>query len=131
MLTKLRQQFWTREFALFIVVGCVNTFNGTFLAWLFGFAVGDANLAFNLGYLTSNVIAYALNSAIIFPTPLSLSRYVKFALSYVPNYIIQNAIVLIFYNWLGFPPMASYLLAAVLGLPITFLCVKIFAFGRR
>ena len=59
------------------------------------------------------------------------ARYVKFFLSYVPNYIIQNAIVFICYNLLGLPSLASYLLAAILGVPITFLCFKIFAFGRH
>ncbi|MFC2469118.1 MAG: GtrA family protein, partial [Negativicutes bacterium] len=80
--------------------------------------------------ITSNLIAYYLNSTFIFPEPLSVNRCLRFALSYVPNYIIQNLIVLLFYNLLGYPPLLSYLLAAILGVPATFLCVKLFAFGR-
>ena len=45
--------------------------------------------------------------------------------------IIQNIIVIIFYNMLGFPAVVSYLIAAILGIPVTFLMVKIFAFGKR
>lgn len=128
---QIRHHFLTREFLLFLLVGVINTFNGTFLSWLYAFLIPNHNIAFNCGYLTSNLIAYYLNSAFIFPEPLSLHRCLKFALSYVPNYIIQNLIVLLFYNLLGYPPILSYLVAAVLGIPVTFLCVKIFTFGRK
>ena len=127
----IRRHFFTREFFLFLVIGGINTLNCTFLAWLCGFAVKNANLAFNMGYVTSNAVAYWLNSVIVFPEPLSLRRFWRFALSYVPNYIIQNIIVVIFYNFLDFPPVVSYVIAAVLGVPVTFLCVKLFAFERK
>lgn len=127
----VKHHFFTRSFLLFLVVGTINTFLCSFLATVIEPLVGNANLAFNIGYLLSNVNAYLLNSVFVFPTRMTLTRYVKFFLSYVPNYIIQNAIVLVCYNLLGLPSIASYLLAAILGVPITFLCVKIFAFGRH
>lgn len=130
IIEKAKGHFLTREFFLFLVVGCINTFNGTFIAWLCGLVSPFNNLNFNIGYLTGNIIAYWMNSRFIFHEALSLTRYVKFFISYIPNYIIQNIIVLIFYNLLAFPPVISYLLAAVLGIPVTFLMVKIFAFGR-
>ena len=127
----VKHHFFTRAFLLFLVIGTINTFLCSFLATILEPLVGNANLAFNIGYLLSNVNAYLLNSLFVFPTRMTLVRYVKFFLSYVPNYIIQNAIVFIAYNLLGLPSIASYLLAAILGVPITFLCVKIFAFGRH
>jgi hypothetical protein len=39
-------------------------------------------------------------------------------------------IVLIFYNFLGFPAILSYIIAAILGIPVTFLAVKLFAFKQ-
>ncbi len=127
----VKHHFFTRAFLLFLVVGTINTFLCSFLATVIKPLVGNANLAFNIGYLLSNGNAYLLNSLFVFPTRMTLTRYVKFFLSYVPNYIIQNAIVFVAYNLLGLPSIASYLLAAILGVPITFLCVKIFAFGRH
>lgn len=127
----VKHHFFTRAFLLFLVIGTINTFLCSFLATVLEPLVGNANLAFNIGYLLSNVNAYLLNSLFVFPTRMTLVRYVKFFLSYVPNYIIQNAIVFVAYNLLGLPSIASYLLAAILGVPITFLCVKIFAFGRH
>ena len=125
----IRHHFFTRAFLIFLVIGTLNTFLCSFLAMILEPLVRNANLAFNIGYLLSNGNAYLLNSRFVFPTRMTLARYVKFFLSYVPNYIIQNAIV--FINLLGLPSLASYLLAAILGVPITFLCVKIFAFGRH
>ena len=127
----VKHHFFTRAFLLFLVIGTINTFLCSFLATVLEPLVGNANLAFNIGYLLSNVNAYLLNSLFVFPTRMTLVRYVKFFLSYVPNYIIQNAIVFVAYNLLGLQSIASYLLAAILGVPITFLCVKIFAFGRH
>lgn len=130
LLNKAKHHFLSKEFFLFLVIGCINTFNGTFLAWLCAFLSPYNNLNFNIGYILSNLCAYWMNSRFIFHEPLSVNRYVKFFVSYIPNYIIQNIIVLIFYNMLDFPPVVSYLIAAVLGIPVTFLMVKIFAFGR-
>lgn len=130
LLNKAKHHFLTKEFFLFLVIGCINTFNGTFLAWLCAFLSPYNNLNFNIGYILSNLCAYWMNSRFIFHEPLSVNRYVKFFVSYIPNYIIQNIIVLIFCNMLDFPPVVSYLIAAVLGIPVTFLMVKIFAFGR-
>ena len=127
----VKHHFFTRAFLLFLVVGTINTFLCSFLATVIEPLVGNANLAFNIGYLLSNGNAYLLNSLFVFPTRMTLVRYVKFFLSYVPNYIIQNAIVFVAYNLIGLPSIASYLLAAILGVPITFLCVKIFAFARH
>ena len=126
----LRRHFFTREFLLFLAIGCFNTFNGSLLASIFELFF-DTNLAFNIGYILANVIAYALNSRLIFHEPLSLEKCAKFAISYIPNYLIQNVIVFLFYNQLGFPSLAAFIIAAILGVPITFLAVKLFAFGRK
>lgn len=131
IIAKIKHHFLTREFFLFLIIGCINTFNGTFIATLCSYITPYPNINFNIGYIAGNIIAYWMNSKIIFHEPLTLVRYVKFFISYIPNYIIQNIIVVIFYNMLAFPPIVSYLLAAILGIPVTFLMVKIFAFGRK
>ena len=61
-LDKLKKHFLTREFFLFLVIGCINTFNGTFIAWLCAFLSPYNNLNFNIGYIIGNIIAYIMNS---------------------------------------------------------------------
>ena len=130
-LPELRRHFWSRSFLIFLLIGGINTFDCTALASFLIWSGIDSNLAFNIGYIASNIIAYWLNSMFLFPEPLRLARYGRFFLSYIPNYLIQNIIVFIVYNLLGLPAVVSFLLAAVIGLPVTFLLVKLFAFQRR
>ena len=130
-LPELRRHFWSRSFLIFLLIGGINTFDCTALASFLIWSGIDSNLAFNIGYIASNIIAYWLNSMFLFPEPLRLARYTRFFLSYIPNYLIQNIIVFIVYNLLGLPAVVRFLLAAVMGLPVTFLLVKLFAFQRR
>lgn len=130
-LQNIANEFFTVAFFKFLIVGVINTFDCSLFAMLLMMLQMDGNLAFNLGYLLSNMLAYAINSWWIFPEPLSWRRYGKFMLSYVPNALIENIIVVVFYNWLEAPPLVSFLLAAILGMPVTYILVKWFAFDRR
>lgn len=131
MMEQIRYHFFTREFILFVVIGTFNTFNCSFIAWMITQVIPNSNVAFNIGYLLCNILAYVLNCKVVFFEPMTMQRYIKFFVSYIPNYIIQNVIVVIFYNMMGFPDIASFVIAAILGVPVTFLFVKIFAFGKK
>lgn len=127
---ELKEHFLSREFILFLMIGCVNTFDCSLLSTFLAPFLGDINLAFNVGYVLSNVIAYLLNAWFVFPTPLSWLGWGKFFLSYVPNYLVQNVLVVALYNLMGIPPVLSFIISAVLGIPATFIFVKFFAFGK-
>ena len=129
ILRKVREELFDWRFIKFVLVGIINTFSCSFFAWLCLDIVLDANIAFVIGYFASNVMAYIMNGVWIFPSPLTWKGYGKFALSYVPNFICENLVVGLCYNLLGMPPVVSYLLAAVLAVPITYVLVKYFAFG--
>lgn len=122
--------FLSPTFAKFLVVGVVNSANGVVLAWLFSVAF-DPNTAFVLGYLASLTISYFLNTIFVFHQSLSLPRYVKFCLSYIPNFLIQNLCVILVYNVLGLDKLIAYVTAVVIGAPITFLVLKFFAFAQK
>ncbi len=118
--------FLAKQFLLFLLIGVFNTFNGSLLSFVFSLFL-NANVAFIIGYVMSLSIAYSLNSRIVFRQKPTWSRYVKFCLSYLPNFIMQNLIVYLVYNQLGLHKLVAYLLAAALGVPITYLVVKFFA----
>lgn len=122
--------FKSREFLLFIIVGCINTFNGVLFSLLWSLVIENANLAFTAGYITSLIIAYILNCFMIFKEKLNFMDLIKFAISYIPNFLIQNAIVFLFCGILYWDKAIAYIIAAVVGVPITFLCVKLFAFRK-
>lgn len=126
---KKRSAFLSREFILFIAVGFVNTLNGVLFSWIYSLACG-ANAGFVFGYITALAVAYVLNSKIIFSEKLGFVRYIKFCISYIPNFVIQNIAVLIFYNMLHWEKLIVYALAAIIGIPVTFIAVKVFAFRK-
>lgn len=130
VLAFFKGSFLTPAFLKFLGVGVVNAFNGTIFAWLYSLFL-QPNVAFVVGYATSVTVSYFLNSWIVFPSRRSLRRYGRFVLSYVPNFLIQNLCVLVVYNLLGFHELIAYVLAAAVGVPVTFLLLKFFAFGGK
>lgn len=123
--------FVSKQFLTFIFVGIINTFNGVLLSFLYSLFL-DPNLSFILGYITSLTINYCLNSFITFKdNDISIEKFIKFSISYIPNFLIQNGVVFLVYNCLKFPNVIAYIMAAILGIPITFLLLKFFAFRKK
>lgn len=122
--------FLNREFIVFIVIGGINTISGVFFSYIYSQIMG-VNLAFVAGYTTSLLISYILNSLVNFKSRLSFTKFLKFTISYIPNFIIQNVIIFLVYNNMGADKLLAYFLAALLGIPITFFCIKMFAFRKK
>lgn len=118
-----------KEFSLFIIIGIINTINGIAFATLFSFIL-DSSVAFVLGYTCSLVISYVLNSSIVFKNKLSMLKFVKFCISYIPNFFIQFIMVLIFLKYFYLNEFVVYTMSAIIGVPITFLMVKFFALKK-
>lgn len=128
---KIRKMLFSIEFLSFMAVGAVNTFNGVLFAYLYSLLpFFNANIAFAAGYVTALTVSYFLNTWITFRQRIRLLKYLKFALSYVPNFIIQNIVVFVMYNMLSLPSLLAYVLAALIGFPLTFIIMKIFVFVK-
>lgn len=124
---KIKSTFLDKKFILFGLIGIINTFNGVVFSYLYSLFF-NGNLSFILGYILSLMIAYVLNSFITFKENLSFVRFIKFLVSYIPNFIIQNIVVILIFNILGFHRLIAYILAAIIGIPVTFFLLKFFAF---
>ena len=128
--SKFKHTFLSLQFIMFLIIGAINTINGIGLAYLYSLIIKNVNLAFIIGYLTSLAIAYLLNSFLTFKEHLNFKKFIKFCISYIPNFLIQNTFVILFYNILNWEKLIVYSLAAILGIPITFLLLKLFAFKK-
>lgn len=126
----IKLSFLSKEFLMFLIIGCINIFNGILFAFMFSLIV-DANTAFICGYMISLLGSYLLTSALAFKEKFTFRKYAKFCISYIPNFIIQNVCVLVFYNWLTLDKLVAYALSAIIGIPITFLMVRFFAFAKK
>ena len=127
---KLKSVFFSREFFSFLIVGGINTINGILCSYIYSIFL-DVNVSFVLGYITALTISYILNSTLVFRQSMGFVKFIKFCISYIPNFIIQNIFVWIFYNMLGWNKLIVFALAAVIGVPVTFIIMKFFAFGKK
>lgn len=128
-LSKMKSTFFSKEFISFVVIGLINTFNGVVFSWIYSSFLNE-NLAFVIGYISSLVVSYLLNSLITFKEVLEFKKFIKFAISYIPNFIIQSIVVILVFNIMGMNKLIAFAVAAAIGVPVTFLFMKLFAFKK-
>ena len=127
---KCFQALVSGEFICFLGIGILNALNNTMFSSLYAVYLQD-NLAFVLGYGSSLCIAYLLNARFTFrKKKIKMKEFFRFVISYIPNFVIQNIIVIIFMNVMGLHRVFTYAMAAIIGVPVTFFCVKFFAFSK-
>ena len=124
---KIKKIFLSPMFGRFIIIGFINGFNGVFFSYAFS-DFFPVNLSFVIGYIISVTISYFLNSRFVFKRRVNVERFLKYYLSYVPNFIIQNICVFIMFNCLGWHEVVSFILAAVFGVPITYIILNLMTF---
>ena len=130
LLTELKQTFFNKKFIGYCLIGIINTFNTAFFSWLAHFKVQE-NIAAYIGYFISLTINYILNSIIVLKNRLNFRRYFRFLLSYVPNFVIYTLVSLLTINVMQINQFWATVLATAAGAPITFVIIKLFAFGSR
>lgn len=129
---KLKKMFFSPEFILFLFVGCVNAICGIVFALLYNKVIFEELIAFTVGYLTCLVfVSYPLNTFITFHEKISFIKFIKFCASYIPNYLVQILCVFLLNKQLGVNYFFTCIIAVVIGIPITFVLIKIFAFVKR
>lgn len=130
LINKIKEVFFSKQFIMFVFIGVINTFNGVIFSYIYS-SFFNENVAFIFGYISGLVISYILNSYVTFKEKLEFNKFIKFAVSYIPNFIIQNIVVFIVFNMMGLHKLIAYGLAAVIGVPITFVFMKFFAFKKN
>ena len=130
LINRIKEVFFSKQFIMFVFIGVINTFNGVIFSYIYSSFLNE-NIAFIFGYISGLVISYILNSYVTFKEKLEFNKFIKFAISYIPNFIIQNIVVFIVFNMMGLHKLIAYGLAAVIGVPITFVFIKFFAFKKN
>lgn len=124
--------FLSREFLAFLIIGVLNTFTGSLFAVLYRSFIPNDTVAFIPGWISGNIVSYFLNSTFTFKdTNFRISKYLKFLVSNLPNLVIQSVIVQLFSVLFHLPSIIVYGTAAVIGVPVTFIFVKLFAFAKK
>lgn len=118
------------EFIQFVFCGGMGTLTNFLCSLLFSTRF-DPTISYIFGYGVSLFITYILNAKIIFKEGLYFNRFFKFVISYIPNFLILFSFVAIFINYMHWNKAVVYALAGMLGLPVTFILVKLFAFANK
>ena len=126
----VKNLFLKKDFILFVGIGVVNTLTTIVLSALLADVFG-VNPAYVVGYLAGFLVSYLLNSRFTFQESLSFLKLGKYALATVPNFLIQNGVVILVYNILGWHHLIASVLAAAIGVPVTFLLQKFFTFQKK
>ncbi len=129
LFTTVKNLFLKKDFLLFVAIGGVNTLTSIVVSYLLS-DLFNPNLSYVIGYLVGFLVSYILNSRFTFLEKLSWTKLVKYAVATVPNFLIQNGVVILCYNILGWHKLVAYVLAAAIGVPVTFLLQKFFTFGK-
>jgi putative flippase GtrA len=127
---KVKRTYFTVDFLLFIFCGGMGTLTNFVFSLIISTRLNPA-VSYVFGYGISLFAAYSLNAKLIFHHKISLVEFIKFVISYVPNFLILFTFVLIFLNLFGWNKIIVYALAGLLGLPVTFLLVKTMAFKKE
>lgn len=128
--SRLKRLLFSPTFLRFLVVGAFNTGITTLLSVLYHRLIPAAVPAFALGYITTNVLAFLMNCFFTFKKKPTLRRFAKFFISYIPNFLIQCASVWCLCDLCSLPQWLSFVVAAIIGVPVTFLLMKVFAFKK-
>ena len=125
--SKLKKLFLSPMFGRFVLIGTINGCNAICVAYIVTHIL-PVNIAFIIGYAVSISISYFLNSHFVFKRRFTIERYFKFCLSYIPNFLIQNICVIIMYNWWEWHAVIAFMLAAIFGVPITYIMLNLLTF---
>ena len=140
---KVVRPFLTVQFFVFMFMGFINTVFSVMVASGLDilknmFLSAGSSLRvfieafrtnFIIGYAASIVLSFFLNSKFTFHQPPTLKRFLRFPISYIPNFLIQYILVFVFTSphW---NHTIAYITAAVIGTPVTFICMKFVVFKR-
>ena len=129
-LKALKTTFVNRKFIEFCLLGCVNCFNDSLFSWRVSHVVKQKNIAQIIGYLLGLTTAFLLTCKFIFKAKPDFNKYIKFLISYIPNFVIYFLFGFLTLNYLDLGQFWGTFLAATAGGPITFVIIKLYAFGK-
>lgn len=127
---RIKKLFLNKQFIIFIIIGIVNTISSAIFASLYSILIGEIE-AFIPGYITGIIVSYMLNTLFTFKERFQWKQLIQFTFSTVPNFIIQLIIVYIGVSLLNMPAIICYGVAAVIGVPVTFLILKLLVYRNK
>lgn len=125
-----KKTFLSRKFIMFCLLGIVNTLDTAIISFLAEKIIQD-HLAGIIGYILSLQIAFFLSCRFIFQCKPSFKKYKRYLISYIPSFIVYFLGFVGALSALKLPQFWATFLAVMLSGPITFIIIKLYAFGKK
>ena len=136
-------KLWSLNFIRFLFIGGINTILGFVLTiilrelffsssakWMvLGFIEFD--LANSVMYVMLFPISYTLQALVTFRTRWSLKRLIRYPISSIPNYALNQVFIFLFETLWSFSVVVSYGLSAILPIPIMFIIIKLLVVEKK
>ncbi|MFC5469674.1 GtrA family protein [Cohnella suwonensis] len=106
-----------------MLVGAINT-GVTYAIYLLLLLFAPYLLAYSIAYLLGIIISYVLNSKLVFKESLAWSKFLKFPLIYVIQYLLNTVLLLLSVDILNINEKLALVLSIMLTTPITYLLSK-------
>lgn len=118
-------RYINNEFTKFIIVGVINT-GHYYLIYLCYLQLLHTHyfLAHVLGFASSFIGSFFLNSYITYQVKPTLAKFIRFPLTQVVNILSSTALIFIFIEWLQMSNHVAPLIAVVFTIPITFIVTR-------
>lgn len=135
--------WWEKEAIRFLFAGAINTIVGIILSFIFRDILFEKVfnwnpkliilqspivIEFDYPYLIAFVlglpIAYTTQTIMAFRAPWKWERFLRYPLSSIPNFLMQELGILIFESWIGWSHNIAYILGTILPLPIMFFIIR-------
>lgn len=136
-LESLYWRLWEQSFFRFLVIGGLNTALGYLLTLLLRIGFFSSNpkwillpniLEFDISntvmFMMLFPVAYSLQAIFAFRQAWRFRRLMIYPLSSIPNYLLQQGLILLFETALSIPYLFAYGLASILPIPIMYFVVK-------
>lgn len=130
-LKRLIKLFLNREFISFCIFGTVNTFNTAWISTVTHTFMHNRNAAAAAGYAGSLSLAYLIDSKFVFHKRPSWHRYLRFLISYIPNFIIYFFVTFMTINTWHLPQFWATAAATAICGPVTYIIMHFYAFRKR
>lgn len=127
---KFKKKLFNLDFIIFVFCGAISTLSNFVVSSLISTRINPI-ISYVIGYSISLFVAYLLNITYIFSKKIRFFGFLKFVISYLPNFIILFSFVYVFIDILSFNKYITYLAAAIIGIPLTFVILKLITFKKK
>lgn len=117
------KMYFTSNFLNFLKLGFINTVF-SYIVFIILLNYLSYNVSYTISFIATIILSYFLNTKYVFKQKLSFSKFLKFPLVYVAQYLFGILVLNILNIYMNISNYISILIVIVLSIPLTFILSK-------